>query len=229
VLDNFKNFAKTTLAAGVAQSLNFLTLAPGTGARFPVPPFNAVIWNKTDYGDPADDPNVEIIRVMEWDDPDTVNAVRGQEGTADVDHNTVGKVYGFIAPLTAKTLMEDVGSGERWVWEYPTDMNTTDWINNWEVPAGKVFIPTHFYLLNAGPGTIGGGNSTMVYYADESETVFASASLAGLTSPDDVLIVRADRSIKMAAGDHLKVAFDIAYGSTQTVEVYIHGLLRDEE
>lgn len=106
-MDAFKNFAKSTLASGITSGATSLSVASGQGARFPTVPFNAVIWEKTTYADPADDPNVEIVRVTAVA-TDALTVTRAQEGTSAVAHNTGGKTYGIIAPVTAKTLNTDV-------------------------------------------------------------------------------------------------------------------------
>jgi hypothetical protein len=62
-MDNFKNFAKVSLSAGYDDSATEVELAGGEGAKLPDAPFNATWWNSTDYPDPSDDPNVEIVRV----------------------------------------------------------------------------------------------------------------------------------------------------------------------
>jgi len=62
-MDAHKNFARSTLAAGITAGATSLTVAAGEGVRFPAVAFNATIWNQVDYPDPTDDPNHEIVRV----------------------------------------------------------------------------------------------------------------------------------------------------------------------
>ena len=102
-LDQAKNFAKGTLTAGIDGDDTSLTVDTGQGLRFPTPPFNAVIWDSTDYPDPADDPGVEVVRVTAIS-TDTLTITRAQEGTTNSEHNTLGKTYQIIAPLTAKAI-----------------------------------------------------------------------------------------------------------------------------
>jgi hypothetical protein len=100
-MDLAKNFAKGTLAVGILDTDTSLDLSANNGARFPSPPFNATIWNSTDFPDPSDDPDVEVIRVTAITD-DTFDTIeRGQEGTAAVDHHIDGKTYQIVAGLTA--------------------------------------------------------------------------------------------------------------------------------
>lgn len=114
-MDQAKNFAKATVFDGnYDASTTEIDVLSGEGARFPVAPFNAVWWNATDYPDPADDPEREIIRVTTIA-TDTLTITRAQEGTAANDKNLSGKIYKLIAGLTAlawNTLLGDVfGSG----------------------------------------------------------------------------------------------------------------------
>ncbi len=110
--DSVKNFAKTTLAAGITSGATSCTVASGTGGRFPAAPFNATIWNQTDHTSPDDAFHAgagEIVRVTSVA-TDTLTITRAQEGTSAVAHNTSGKTYGIIAGVTAKTMDEDVYS-----------------------------------------------------------------------------------------------------------------------
>jgi hypothetical protein len=104
-MDAAKNFAKSTLASGIAAGATTLSVASGGGAKFPSAPFNAVIWNSTDYADPSDDPTHEVVRVTAVS-TDTLTITRGQESTSDSAHNTAGKTYKIAAPLTAGMLQQ---------------------------------------------------------------------------------------------------------------------------
>lgn len=100
------NFAKATLTAGIDASATTFSVASGKGALFPnttLGAFNVVIWNSTDYPDPSDDPNKEILRVTARSS-DTFTVSRAQEGTTAMTHNTVGKEYRIILTITAKTI-----------------------------------------------------------------------------------------------------------------------------
>jgi len=111
-LDAVKNFAKVTLSAGYAAGATSVVLSSGDGAKLPQPSidgaFNLVWWDWTDYGDPADDPNVEIVRCTARS-TDTLTITRAQEGTADANHNTGGKTYkGILSPT--KKLIDDTNN-----------------------------------------------------------------------------------------------------------------------
>lgn len=108
-LDNAKNFAKSTVSTGYNSAATSIVLSTGGGAKMPTFPFNGTWWNSTDYADPSDDPNVEIVRVTNIVS-DTLTITRAQEGTIAANHNTGGKTYSFIAGLTAKTINQDLVS-----------------------------------------------------------------------------------------------------------------------
>lgn len=103
-MDATKNFAKSDLDSGIAAGATSLVLTSGGGAKFPLPStdgaFNLTLYNK-DYPDPADDPDVEVVRCTARS-TDTLTVARAQEGTADVNHNTGGKTYAVILGPTAK-------------------------------------------------------------------------------------------------------------------------------
>lgn len=104
------NFAKGnltgTLPTAVATSI---TLASGKGALFPDPDtegsFPAVLWNVTDYADPSDDPDVEIVLVTDKI-TDTFQITRAQEGTTAKAHNTTGKTYRIALVPTAAVIQQ---------------------------------------------------------------------------------------------------------------------------
>lgn len=106
-LDAFKNFAKSTVSIGYAAGTTSIVLTTGGAAKFASTPFNAVWWNSTDYSDPSDDPYVEVVRVTDITG-ETVTITRAQEGTSATAKNISGKTYTLIAPLTAKTLNEEL-------------------------------------------------------------------------------------------------------------------------
>ncbi len=105
-LDNYKNFSKSTLSTGISAADTSVTVA--SSSSFPAAPFNATIWNYTDYREAGDDPGKEIVRVTAVAG-NTFTITRAQEGTAASAHNTSGKVYRIIAPITAK-LVTDIST-----------------------------------------------------------------------------------------------------------------------
>jgi len=111
-LDAVKNFAKVEVSTGYDSTATTVVLATGDGAKLPNPAtdgeFNLVWWNSTDYPDPADDPNVEIVRCTARSN-DTLTITRAQEGTTAQNHNIAGKTYKMILGLTKK-MIDDINS-----------------------------------------------------------------------------------------------------------------------
>ena len=106
-LDAYKNGASSTLASGISNTDSTLSVAVGTASKFPVAPFNCIVWNATDYPNPVADPLYEIVRV------DTVigdlfEIERAQESTTANNHNIAGKTYGIAAAVTAKIFNTDI-------------------------------------------------------------------------------------------------------------------------
>lgn len=104
--DPVKNFAKVMVRGGYDANATTIQLENGEGAKLPNPStegqYNLVWWNATDYSDPADDPEKEIVRVTAKNG-DTLTILRGQEGTVAVAHNRQGKLYKMVLALTKKT------------------------------------------------------------------------------------------------------------------------------
>jgi len=169
---NVFNFAQGTVSTGYDASATSIVLTTGHGARFPVGPFRAVWWNSTDYPNPADDPNREIVEVTTRS-TDTLTIIRGMEtsygGLAASTKNTGGATYGFALVATVESTLRNR-------------------INN----AGAGAYHTEFFQNGAGamdaPGTAGtrsvadDGNSGQVFTAgtgstDSSGVVFSDTKL----------------------------------------------------
>lgn len=108
-LDNAKNFAKVTVSTGYDASATSIVLSAGHGLKLPIAPFNLTWWNVTDYPDPSDDPNVEIVRCTAVA-TDTLTVTRGQESISASTKNTSGKTYKMVAALTAKVVNSDLSA-----------------------------------------------------------------------------------------------------------------------
>lgn len=112
-LDPVKNFAKCVVSLGYDDVATSIVLQAGDGAKLPTPAtdgaFNLVWWNSTDYADPSDDPNKEIVRCTVRT-TDTLTITRAQEGTTATTKNTVSKTYKMILAPTKKTI-DDIVSG----------------------------------------------------------------------------------------------------------------------
>jgi len=103
--DPTKNFGKVTVSTTYGSGDTSIVLSSGNGAKLPDPAvdgaYNLVWWNSTDYDDPADDPNVEIVRVTVRS-TDTLTVTRAQEGTSASAKNTSGKTYKMLRAFTKK-------------------------------------------------------------------------------------------------------------------------------
>jgi hypothetical protein len=107
-LDSAKNFAAFNVSTGYDAAATSVALASGGGARMPTAPFNATWWNVTDYPDPSDDPNREIVRVTNIA-TDTLTVTRAQESTSASTKNTGSKTYRIAAGPTARLVTEIAG------------------------------------------------------------------------------------------------------------------------
>jgi len=113
-LDPVKNFAYGTLVSGISDTDASLVISDSDASKFPNPntdgPFNVTIYNYSDYFDPAEDPDVEIVRVTDAQSSGgntTYTIARGQEGTTAKSHNTTDKTYRIILAPTKK-MIEDI-------------------------------------------------------------------------------------------------------------------------
>ena len=108
--DPILNLAKVTVSGTYDADDITINLQAGDGAKLPQPSndgsFNLVWWNSTDYNDPADDPNVEIVRCTARS-TDQLTVTRAQESTAGSTKNTADKVYKMILAMTKK-MIDDI-------------------------------------------------------------------------------------------------------------------------
>ena len=113
MIDVVRNFAKVIVSTGYDAVATSIVLNAGHGARLPTPAtegaFNLTYWNSTDFSDPADDPNREIVRCTART-TDTLTVIRAQEGTAATIKNIAGKIYMMVLSPTRKTI-DDIRSG----------------------------------------------------------------------------------------------------------------------
>jgi len=95
------NFAKVTVSGTYNAAAASVSLTSGHGSRLPSTfPYPLTWWNATDYPDPADDPNKEIITVTSRIG-DTLQITRGAEGTSASTKNTASKTYKMLEGITA--------------------------------------------------------------------------------------------------------------------------------
>src|SRR3990167_9609679 len=117
LLDPVTNFGKVIVSTGYNDTTTSIVLNSGEGYKLPdtgLGSFNLVWFNNSTYADPADDPNVEIVRCISRVE-DTLILMRAQEGTGvtpnvtGYNHNTPGKIYKMILAPTKKTI-DDIQS-----------------------------------------------------------------------------------------------------------------------
>lgn len=83
------------------------SVTSGTGSRFPTTgnPFFVTVWDSASYGDPADDPNMEILLVPSRTGDEFTGCTRAQQGTTAVAHSGTPAVralwtYGHYQQMT---------------------------------------------------------------------------------------------------------------------------------
>ena len=111
MVDPVVNKGKVTVSTGYNNTATSIVLATGQGAELPDPvvdgEYNLPWWDSTNYNDPADDPNYEIVRVTgPAGTGDTKTIVRAQEGTAATNKNNADATYKMHLGVTAKTITD---------------------------------------------------------------------------------------------------------------------------
>jgi len=156
----FKNFVKCTASTGYDASATSVVLTTGHGARCPKVPFNMVWWNSTDYPDPADDPNVEVVKVVVRS-TDTLTVIRAQEGTTASTKNTSAKTYLMTQSVTAQSMLHETVVT-------PADPR--------KVPALSTYAQQLETTSYAGYGTLDGALSGFTYNALRDTVIFTDQS-----------------------------------------------------
>lgn len=108
-LDNTANFVRVIVSTGYTSAATSIVLSGSYTT--PTAPFNLTWWDVTDYPDPSNDPNVEIVRcttATTVSGTTTLTVVRAQESTAATNKNLASKTYNMLAGLTAKVINTDI-------------------------------------------------------------------------------------------------------------------------
>jgi hypothetical protein len=106
--DQLENLIKVEVSIGYGAGDTAIVLTGGEGAELPDPAngeYNLVWWDSTTYPDPADDPNVEIVRVTALA-TDTLTVTRAQEGTSATTKNSGGSTYKMFLGPTVKNITD---------------------------------------------------------------------------------------------------------------------------
>jgi hypothetical protein len=125
-LDAVANFIKLTVSIGYGASDTSIIVSSGASA-LPAAPFNLTWYNATDWPDPSDDPNVEIIRVTGVSG-NTLTILRAQEGTVASPKNVPGKTYRLILGVTAK-MVSDISTNLQRAWRLVNVDGMIDGVN----------------------------------------------------------------------------------------------------
>jgi len=101
-IDPLKNFAKATVVGTYNASETVIDVEVGSGTEF-ASDTNITWWNFSDYPDPVDDPNKEIVRIVSIS-VDELTVLRGQESVSATTKSMAGKTYKMAMSITAKTI-----------------------------------------------------------------------------------------------------------------------------
>ncbi len=203
MLDPVTNFGKATVSTTYDDTATSIALTAGHGARFPDPastgPFNLVWWNNTDYADPADDPNREIVRVTARS-TDTLTVTRGQEGVTATTKNTAAKTYRMMLALTKK-MKDDIGAGE--IVPVATINNppyavVIDEANTNLVPNPSFEVDTTAWAAN-GASTAIARVTSQKYVGDASLEVVVSVAGASRGTVSNTIAVTASKTYVLSA------------------------------
>ncbi len=116
VLKN-KNFAKSTLAVGIAPADLSFTVASGEGIRFPqVGTFIVVLWGLS-FGNPSDDPNREVLHATLLSG-DVFTIIRAQEGTSAKSWGVGDKIAHTITAGKVQELEDEINQKQsKLIWD----------------------------------------------------------------------------------------------------------------
>jgi len=209
-LDNKANFAISELASGINNTDTSLSVTAGDGTLFPDPSvanYNCVIWNITDYANPAKDPNVEIVRVTAKS-TDTFTITRAQESTSASTHNTSGKTYAFANLLTAK-MISDIES------ELYLKTQTVDYDGNDINKLANVTFQTGATGGTLRTGTSNSDKFTLQAYDVDNSTY---RTLIEADAGNDALLQLISDYLKLedATDNSKQIDFDISGATTST-------------
>jgi hypothetical protein len=137
-LDPVANFVNLVLSTGYGSTDTTIVVASGASLLPTSASFNMTWWNSTDYPDPSQDPNVEIVRVNGPEiSGNTLLITRAQEGTVASPKNIPGKTYRLILGITAKSY-NDMEANLQRPWRYVNVNGTIDGSNTTFTLAGSI-------------------------------------------------------------------------------------------
>jgi len=193
ILDPVRNFVRVTTAQLYDDTATSIELSSGEASLLPNPitegEFNLVWFNSSDYRNPTDDPNVEIVRVIAVDTgTDIITVVRGQEDTSASIKNIGGKTYSMILAFTRK-MREDIEKGL--VKSFSLSFEVADW----QVSGDNYYIDVVHNLDSVNPTVEVRENDKIVFVYDISNVDENTTRIIVPSQPDlrfigDVSIVK---------------------------------------
>lgn len=251
-MDAAANFAKSTVSAGYDETALTVTLDASDPnlSRWPDPAtvgaYNATWWDATTYADPADDPNVEIVRVTAKVGAQ-LTVTRAQEGTVATTKDTSGSAYKMVIAPTKKLIDDlqesqiDSGTAYGWITDSPYNAagdGTTDDHDAFEDAAAAlttIVVPSGTYRI-ASNLTIGSGVSLHMlegaqFSIDAGATVTVNGNIiAGnyqIWGGSGALALSSRQLIRYARWDGTSADRVEIIGLTSSVDVRSYGAVGD--
>jgi hypothetical protein len=130
MLDPVQNLVKITTIGLYGAGDTAVQISSDDAAKLPAGAYNVTWYNATDYGDPCDDPNAEIVRITAPGTTLTIQRAAEQAtgGGAASTKNTPNKVYRMILGITAK-MMADIASNLQKPWRLVNLDGAIDGVN----------------------------------------------------------------------------------------------------
>jgi len=139
MLDKAYNFAKSIISPLASGAVSVTLTDPSKFIDPASGEYNCTIWCSSLFASPTEDPNKEIVRFTAKSGSD-YTITRAQEGTTDVDHNTVGESYSIAIGITAK-MITDIASelGEKELTSNKSNDVSGDAASTTKYPSVKAF------------------------------------------------------------------------------------------
>lgn len=199
-LDPTTNFGKVTPITGYGAGATAVSLVGGEGALLPLPSasgaFNLTWWNASDYSDPSDDPDKEIVRVTARTS-DNLTILRGQEGTVASAKNIGNKTYKMILTPTSK-MITDIEDAINYVLGLVPELGTSNQLLGINA-AGDAFQYRNL---------IQGSNITITYDANGDITFDATGGGGGSVTPIEARAYKSAVAQGIPATTSTKIVLD---------------------
>lgn len=221
MVDPVVNKGKVTVSTGYNDTATSIVLATGQGAELPDPvvdgAYNLPWWDSTNYNDPADDPNFEIVRVTgPAGTGDTKTIVRAQEGTAATNKNNADATYKMHLGVTAKTITDLIADVEKAATVIVGKSGHVDYLTT-DYGSDDACIQAAIDYVNG----IGGGSILIregTYTLNNTVNIKGNIILFGVGKATQITFDSDDDMISCASGVDLEdvTIADIYFHGTQT-------------